>query len=114
MRPDLLVARGALYLDNQQSYILAIADFKQAIFLDSTDINALYNTSLTYYKENQYDSAIVFANKAIAKGNTNSYFVKALSYYQKKEHDHSLQQAILAREARLQTPDSLLVKRKPD
>lgn len=108
-RVDLWIARGALMADNFKQYNNAIADYKKAISIDVAEPNALYNLSVAYYLSAQYDSSLVYADKALLRNNKLSLLVKCLSLYKKGDYPSSVKIAELARNEGIDVPDSLLI-----
>ncbi|MBK7211830.1 MAG: tetratricopeptide repeat protein [Bacteroidales bacterium] len=110
-RVDLWIARGALMADNLKQYDNAILDYKKAISIDNAEPNALYNIAVAYYMTAQYDSSLLYADKALLRNNKISLLVRSLSLYKKGDYISSLKAAEMARNEGLDIPDSLLIAR---
>lgn len=85
-RVDLWIARGALMADNLKQYDNAILDYKKAISIDNAEPNALYNIAVAYYMTAQYDSSLLYADKALLRNNKISLLVRSLSLYKKGDY----------------------------
>ena len=62
---DTYLDRGILYTDKFMKYDLGIADFKVYLNFRPNDVNGNYNMAVAFYKNLNFDSAIVYCNKAI-------------------------------------------------
>ena len=107
-RADLWIARGAIYSDKLGEYNRAISDFRQASSLDPNDGNASIDIAIASYKDQRYDTSLVWCDKAIAHGKPIGYLVKSLSYYRKHDFPSAAREARLAKDAGISVPDSLV------
>ncbi len=62
---DTYLDRGILYTDKFMKYDLGIADFRVYLNFRPNDVNGNYNMAVACYKNLNFDSAIVYCNKAI-------------------------------------------------
>lgn len=90
---------------------MAIADYKKAVSIENREPNALYNLSVGYYLTAEYDSSLVYADKALLQNNRIALLVKSLSLYKKGDYPSSMKAAELARNEGIEVPDSLLIVR---
>ncbi len=72
--------RGILFTDQFNMYEQGIADFRVYLTFRPEDLNGDHNMSVAYYKYRNYDSAMVYCDKAIALAPdvAGPYYIKAL------------------------------------
>jgi len=77
---DTYLDRGILYTDQLMKYDQGISDFKVFLGYRPDDVNGNYNLGVAYYKKQDFDSSLVYCDKAIRLSPETSgpYFIKAL------------------------------------
>ncbi|MFH0796642.1 MAG: tetratricopeptide repeat protein [Candidatus Omnitrophota bacterium] len=85
-------SRGLAYLEEQQEYEKAIADFDQALRINPRFTFSYNNRANVYLKKGEYDQAIADCNQAITINPqyADAYYNRGLAYSQKKEYTNAI------------------------
>lgn len=86
--------RGVAYhfLGGDSLMQLALADYRQAIHLDSLFAAAWYNVGLVFYEQGQYDSALVYYDASLNLDSLDTlvYYGRAKAYSKKGQYENAM------------------------
>jgi len=79
---DAIKNRGVVYSNHKNEQSKAIDDFKKVLEYAPKDPDGLMNLSVSYYKNNQYQDALEYANIAVEAhpNNGKSYYIRSAIY----------------------------------
>lgn len=87
--------RGILYTDYLTRYNEGIKDFKTYLLHNQDNLDVTLNIAIAYYKKQDFDSALVYCNKAIniSPDDGKSYYITAITYAASKKFDKAYEYA---------------------